>query len=896
MWFKEVYFIDPDLPKTRPELDNSPTCLSCTGTAFRPRKTKCGCLYCFPCSTIIKNCHCGNVVVADTLKSDPDIEEKISNLSSLCNNSSFGCKFTGNLFTDHECQFNPSLCQDCGQVGLFSNEKHACSFQCKCGSTVSLKLREYHDLGCLSLHPTPSPAKKIVKLQDFEINNSKNPITETISVLEQKYKSLLENRRTADITYALQSLINYQTVELQKVSSKKLVDFKELSDAYLNVGLLYHEYIHIRSLFKQPIKQSIKSNCTVEENGSLDDEVEGLLLSLGISKTATSSIKIKAIEAEYQRLVALGQTNQAAEVQGLYEYNLRKLKIVGDCGNEQKLNEITIENAIEKMRDAVECFPTSYNALLELSRILISRNQFKESIAYLRCALALKPKCDTTRLLLGIALINVNENEGILYLESFYSKFRHQFANNEGFLTIQRLTLDEKYVIDGLLLLSDALAMRNELKLSRQVLLDMRYNIPNLIYKTEKNSELFGYYVGILLNILVRLLKFPKSDIPSSAIVYLVDLLFENTTSKALIIENCISALKFIVSLDNKHLQHVINLGNKQLELFEINGSRNDLNDAKCTFMAADFLENGVDESVQFIESQNWWKAAVIDRYSDVVVPDPILVKTGTKAASKAALKAPSKPLKAPSKAPVKSAPKETPKEPEYVKTTKAATSAPKSKAAPVKSAAKADVKPTEKAKALSSNKSAIKESEKSPDPPPPKAIDEQKPVEKAPILKCFEIQWGLAKSYRLLLESSDNLSKQDLLINTEKYYRQAINISKKQHDLYIELASVLEQSSLESALNVYTMFPFDSECSQDDLYIHGELVRLFVKLKKYSSALEKSLIELGRFNGVKSIEGYLTKIDNDNQTALLKNVYAGINRKSIDDPELKAFFNSRGW
>ncbi|KAJ1568647.1 hypothetical protein HK405_015667, partial [Cladochytrium tenue] len=57
----------------------------------------------------------------------------------------------------------------------------------------------------------------------------------------------------------------------------------------------------------------------------MQDEVEGLLLSLGVAPTASGAAQLKAMDAEYHRLLDLGRSDQAAEVQGLYLWKTKQL-------------------------------------------------------------------------------------------------------------------------------------------------------------------------------------------------------------------------------------------------------------------------------------------------------------------------------------------------------------------------------------------------------------------------------------------------------------------------------------------------------------------------------------------------------------------------------------------
>lgn len=117
-------------------------------------------------------------------------------------------------------------------------------------------------------------------------------------------------------------------------------------------------------------------------------------------------------------------------------------------------------------------------------------------------------------------------------------------------------------------------------------------------------------------------------------------------------------------------------------------------------------------------------------------------------------------------------------------------------------------------------------------------------------------------------------------------------------HDAYIELGDILVKSDPLGAVEVYSKYPFPDPLTYDDAYLHGEIVRLLVKQEKFEDErLGKSMVALGKVMGLSVIEKYVELLDSKlKYSKLLMKIYAEVNGKSADDPELQAFFKFKCW
>uniref|UniRef100_A0A1A8ULJ9 Uncharacterized protein n=3 Tax=Nothobranchius furzeri TaxID=105023 RepID=A0A1A8ULJ9_NOTFU len=109
----------------------------------------------------------------------------------------------------------------------------------------------------------------------------------------------------------------------------------------------------------------------------------------------------------------------------------------------------------------------------------------------------------------------------------------------------------------------------------------------------------------------------------------------------------------------------------------------------------------------------------------------------------------------------------------------------------------------------------------------------------------------------------------------------------------------MLEPSDPQAAVDVFCRFPLKpvAEQSFNDAFISGEIVRLLMSQKQHDhSQPGPSLVAHGKVMGLSCIEKYVNILDGESKTALLRNVYARINNKQHDDPDLQDFFKFKCW
>ena len=164
-------------------------------------------------------------------------------------------------------------------------------------------------------------------------------------------------------------------------------------------------------------------------------------------------------------------------------------------------------------------------------------------------------------------------------------------------------------------------------------------------------------------------------------------------------------------------------------------------------------------------------------------------------------------------------------------------------------------------------------------------------PPGKAEINKhSYHPRLGLART----LAKTNDAKKQE---ESHTFYREVISMSPDVHDAYIELGEILAKSDPSGAVDIYAKFPFSDPPTFDDAFLHGEIVRLLMKSENYDNPkLTTSMIAMGKALGIGVLEKQVAILEGKFKSAILKQVYAGVHGKSVDDPELLAFFKFKCW
>ena len=136
--------------------------------------------------------------------------------------------------------------------------------------------------------------------------------------------------------------------------------------------------------------------------------------------------------------------------------------------------------------------------------------------------------------------------------------------------------------------------------------------------------------------------------------------------------------------------------------------------------------------------------------------------------------------------------------------------------------------------------------------------------------------------------------------------YEEAIAIDARDVEPYYKVGELLELKCPQRAAEVYAKYPANFEAPNlDDAFIAGEVVRLSLRGKDYLKwakggpevlNVAKGLVVMAKVNGLDMISSYVEKLEGANQTGILCEVYAAVNNRATDDPEMKTYFHRKGW
>ncbi|KAJ3215394.1 hypothetical protein HDU67_000439 [Dinochytrium kinnereticum] len=1025
----------------RPKLATSPStpsCSICTNVPHRPRKiaqAQCDHQFCFSCldayASLVSDqqgetskfscplCYfLGRKDVwgdANCLKlSDQEMESRVDLMEVACPWQKRGCT-VGNIplkvYAGHLkiCAYSPKECVDCfGDLNAAEIEagKHSteCTGKCpSCSSNVPLAFLPFHQLrSCSTILEEPlQPSNNSEREWETTLVDKKkfsSSLSNCINLAELSWKTYLTSLHNSlqnsiqtfgypttlpDITSLSTAASAYATAialdkDRQKVSGGSL-------DAalHLRMGIVMQEMENCGKSF--PVSKSAGGKAEAVEGNEaasesfMNDEVEGLLMGLGVPKSASDATKIKAMEEEYHRLLGLGQSNQAAEVQNLHMWKVRQVAVVGSSKPGESFTGTThsqsLLRALEKYQDAININPLSFEANFHLGRFHLTLRDFTASVKYLARAASLKPANKDAATLLIIAFLHMPTSTltptditatSILdfILETKVIQHAKARYTPNDLTAVEPLSLTESifstsHPIFSMMFTASSRSHRlqNSLSKSVSILQDLLYLLPDETRRIPKRGSLFTCLLLSICDVKKLILQtspnpeLQKSLLPTlSATLKIVDPCSEASRIRETTAQLC-------AFLDPANPTTLAALGDAILEKFDTDKDVTVLDEAVGIYEVAIEAEKKSDDIVKKVSEWEWFKRLVDDSKdigkfaitkpganksiqksteslkgkSTAAKPRGVVTKPGvgkpaatavggktvtatapkpqgnTKATaakqtsshsgSKSSLVGPTAGTKGLAKSTATKAAGSTAKPKPGERASKSSTMTTITRA-PVTGGSKKTSPTSSKtnlAKASSSKLNVI-------------AGNENGEVKSLEASALFQTRLGLARAlcrrFGLVLEK-EKKSKEEaekLLDPVKAYYLEAIKLRPDEYDAYVELGPLLEKNvSVATAANLYASYPFrdlsTSEPSSDDIFLYSELTRLFIKEKRYRDPkLTQSMIAEGRAMGIGTLSKYIETLDSAGESKVLMEVYAGVNRKPVDHPDLVAFFKARFW
>jgi tetratricopeptide (TPR) repeat protein len=832
------------------------------------------------------------------------------------------------------CPHRPQRCTTC-RTWMGQDHGSSCTASCKdCGKVV--RVGDSHSLVCNATHPIPilqiSPPCDIEKgyIDTRVVIKSAEATLEQVERWKEEYRISLQGawniskesqgrvvqRPKVD---RLQGAIQLLATSIQKFPSP---------DLHLALGDLLWESVLLSEWFPEPKKQTKRKDENQEaQDGFMQDEVQGLLLQLGVPPSANEATQIKAMESEYHRLKNLGMANEAAEVQGLIAWKVKSKGVEAGEETGSAKGMALMDSIAKKYRDAIAMNSENAMAWERLALVSLIKGNYQDAIQYSSYARGLQPLSERATWLYSVAILLHGEvmdpREMTTSLESYFLSYTvHQITSETNSLLI----LDEFHpALDFFHLACEALGTG--------------YRMMGLYKKARKVYENALYIIGDVATMCARD-SAGKTRLVSRFGHYLCGLIYiSKQTSSTDLDEITASMLGILAHMDiptrmemsqylvwaRSSLEHVEALGMVSLDSYHRSNNVKLLHDAFVALQASVDLEVS-DAPQTTIRAQQWYKDFVKKLELEQAIAQKLLEKS---IPAVAATKGAAKTTKEVSKAPTKSVahpketkgtktnapPKSTPAK-ESVTTSNASKSKPQASSHPSKPtkepprsdkvseprpATAKSAKPASKPPGKEGPKNKSDQAATVPQPgiapndsAPEKAqakIDVVQPaiIRKKRYSSRYWLAQTMLKIHPLAKANQFPYELQMDLTALEKsmteLFLEAIELNPTFHDSYIDLGSFLcGCGKQKEALELYIKYPFHDPPSQDDLYLHTEILQILMKHKDYkSSALPISLVALGRTNGWKSISHYIDPLDQAGESKMLMQVYSQVNRKPMD-------------
>lgn len=888
--------------------DLSTICSICSLQAVRPRRflpKACKHVFCHFCLNLAIECSlqgnycplCYPACKFTSIVSDEKIEQITTEAQGQCIFNAIGCIYhperMSALYSHvHSCQLIPprkieETCKDCSKL-IPSKIIHYCNAKLPpSGNTEVPKRNWMQEFASLSLKEDQSDVLKLTRDWKEASKNSKD-----IFLLKLEYITSL-NETISSVRSSCGKDHARPHVELLDRFINLLADLICNGRApkgafHLELGNLLEERQTLQDYFPVTESNVIEDGNKAAHDEFLADEVKGLLLTLGIAPTSPEVLKLKAIEEEYQRLKGLGKISESAEVQDLYQWKLLSMKDHSKTSDPSKKAKGFLSYAMDQYLDAVSEDGSNYQSRLALARLYLRTGELRLAQQHLEIAAGISPLDYTWRQYLGLVFLSsldpISEEillRGVTYLEEFVSYFKrsqispHECDQNE--LLFKRVGLYDGLVVKSYFSLARGYFLQSKPDLCESALMDIMYLVKSGLNSVSHRGSAFKDLLNTFLEGNLKLAECcPKSQVCKSIEMNIITIceIFEMHSSPSgkpgELLHTRLAACELLAFRYPTCSAYLCKLGEAQLDFFDMTQDTNALFEAEFAFLQAIASETKTC-NIQAIKKRAWWvkrNNEISKILSESLPSKNTPQKPNTKSTALISKKLVSASL------PTK---KET--------ATIAVDSLSKSKKSPTKAVAerKSKAAPTDKRSApivpVEIDKTSL-----------PTSGSECSDTQKYPAYKSYQSRLGLARVY-VRMVGTPEARKYDKII---EIYQSAISLYHSDHDVYIELGEILEKhSSSAEAIDLYSKFPFTEPPSQDDLYLHGEIIRLLVKSKQYSDVrLLKSMIAQGRVNGMKSLSATVELLDSASESKQLMALYASVNQKPMDDVQ---YFKSEG-
>ncbi|BFZ07436.1 hypothetical protein BsWGS_10476 [Bradybaena similaris] len=703
------------------------------------------------------------------------------------------------------------------------------------------------------------------------------------------------------------------------------------ANLHFRLAMALEEIYHAEDMYglKKEEKAEAPSLNLQAKESSKEEEVFAICRLKGVDPSAPVSHHLQALDAEYHHLLDTQQSAKADHVQNLYAWYSKKVSQEGAAAHKAEDNQSPLGQAYQKYLDALCLEESNADYNFHVGRLLVIMGNYDDAIKRLEAALSRNSNHEMARLYLGLS-ISLSKQE---WKKRSKEAIKFLLAGMETLLC----ELSKEANMAEELVTKTSLFAENLVRATNVHLLRSVIQLGNLLMQNSDVKDAMApadvFHTAALLASQV-LPKICRGDLYKQVEWVLVDAhtqLLELLTQKqtgnedlialrcqrlsALIFNSTISGNAKLLELQEKTCQKLAKiqpcvsyvlflLGSAQLALCENSTAgekvKQKLLDAKALFEASIELEGKSTKGSppEAICKQKWWsqlaKAGNDDKKTTAKAEDTKGPALPSEPASTATAKNGGRGASTVAAArgrgvAVKGKPEESSSSNTQAKGGPTAQGGAAATRGGLAARGGARGGKTATAPAVATAPAQAPASQ-----PSSGSTDTIIEPETQASLKVAQVnatsyqpRLGLARVLRALNEPNE----------AKKYYFQVMDMAPEVHDAYIESAEMLSKSDPLEAVNVYCRFPISENPTYDDAYIFGEIVRILMKNEKFDDErLAKNMIAYGKVLGLVVLDNYTKILEQKRKNDLLKKVYAGVNNKSVDDPDMQAFFKFKFW
>ncbi|KAI8826465.1 hypothetical protein BJ741DRAFT_631311 [Chytriomyces cf. hyalinus JEL632] len=782
-------------------------------------------------------------------------------------------------------------CGECCEIGA-GIHKDACVFQCElCAKRVPAWTKSLHESkpvdavllaesagwqqAFVDKKSLPATVEGCVKAVEPLL---KQYLTSLAAAWKSSEDTFGANPSPPDVSCLAQMAKLYATAISINIETKKVKGGVLDESLHIELGLVMEEMESCEAMFPAVETRAVKVKANDNDEASdsfMSDEVDGLLMGLGVAKSASDASKLKAMEEEFRRLTAAGLSDQAAEVQGLHQWKVKKVNAGSNVTSTDKNNSLQQDSAaLSKYEDVVSLNPGNSDAQYNSGRVNLILGHFEKAQLCFEHAIAARPGFKNAIFLFAVAVlfqskpasflavfsVNVIERQLLQFQTNLWLEIKETKQEHDLKLCDTIMHLASPLLRASFLALSRGYMFSGKISKASKPVLDLLYILPAAMRKLSKKSHAWRSMAATLCEARQFLVQLWTLCAPVDPMLTLLDKrncesLLRMVLSVAegqgggewfRVVENVCRVLLYRAPVDTVALTM---LGKAQLDL---------------SFEAA----LGVGEGVKLVEKQEWFvrMKEEVGCWELAAKSKDVKVAAGLKAAK--SVPPPSKPVPSKPAPPVKATQKATADK--Y-----GTTAAPKTQGTTKPTSKKSSTVTSKNTTPKASNVSLSKT----------KSLSTT--LQKITTLPMYETSIGLARAIsRKVGFIEDQSGPKDaripaLVESITTHYNHAIKSKPGAHDAYIELGALLERKvSIRAAADIYAAFPFRDFRSGGGTD-PGQDVE-----KRYKEVLlVDCLVAEGRAMGMPCLGKYVEALDAAGESKLLMQVYAGV-----------TFFKSRYW